>query len=63
MNFLILLFIFKIKIKDEIWIFLIFDSILYYLDFFFFGIILILYILVYIIDKINVVDILGIFRL
>lgn len=62
MNFLILLFIFKIKIKDEIWIFLIFDSILYYLDFFF-GIILILYILVYIIDKINVVDILGIFRL
>lgn len=62
MNFFIVLFIFKIKIKDEIWIFLIFDSILYYLDFFF-GIILILYILVYIIDKINVVDILGIFRL
>lgn len=61
MNFFIVLFIFKIKIKDEVWIFLIF-GILYYLDFFF-GIILILYILVYIIDKINVVDILGILRL
>lgn len=62
MNFLILLFIFKIKIKDETWTFLIPDSILHHLDFFF-GIISILYTLVYIIDKINVVDILGIPRL
>lgn len=63
MNFLILLFISKIKIKDETWTFLIPDSILHHLDFFFFGIISILYTLVYIIDKINVVDILGIPRL
>lgn len=62
MNFLILLFIFKIKIKDETWTFLIPDSILHHLDFFL-GIISILYTLVYIIDKINVVDILGIPRL
>lgn len=62
MNFLILLFISKIKIKDETWTFLIPDSISHHLDFFF-GIISILYTLVYIIDKINVVDILGIPRL
>lgn len=62
MNFLILLFISKIKIKDETWTFLIPDSILHHMDFFF-GIISILYTLVYIIDKINVVDILGIPRL
>lgn len=61
MNFFTVLFISKIKIKDETWTFLI-PGILHHLDFFF-GIISILYTLVYIIDKINVVDILGIPRL